>query len=585
MLLLSIDSCLLFFITFFTGVAAEKCLNKFLKVCLVTHFLETFFLGLLTTCIYFNLVSFFVPVNYLVLLPLLLPVVLVLKKKTERQLFFYRTRQTVFFFFSKKNLPFTVSSGLLLFFYWIIPPQIWDSGSYHYITIRWYEQFKIIPGLANIHGRFAFNPANFIISAAYSFTNIVHQSLYPLNGVLSLLFYCWLYKKALEQAGSIYSFILFILGILLFRIVLAAISSPSADLLSGLLIFYCGFRTYELIKAGRNALDDYLPVLILCCFSVLAKLTALPSLLILPFIYFAIIKINKNRFTLIKLVFIAGLIFIPWLARNFLLSGYFLFPVPGTNIFHPDWSVPDSVAQLEYLFAKYGPRGNQTYNDYIALQKMNPLDLTITWFKYSFSVSRMQAMIFSASALSLPVWGLVYLLTGKIKRRPFLLWGIYYLCIYAWLISSPEFRFGLSYMLLALAIPCFELIKGLPKRSKTYYPALFTIFCCAIPVYYAMIVIENRNKNGLSLQHCWIKPTRDIRYSYNNDLSTFPFMSLGHDVKLYLPDKTHECLNADGPCMLYRYGQIELRGDKITDGFRNVKDEVKTYFPYLDKSR
>jgi hypothetical protein len=84
---------------------------------------------------------------------------------------------------------------------------------------------------------------------------------------------------------------------------------------------------------------------------------------------------------------------------------------------------------------------------------------------------------------------------------------------------------------------------------------------------------------------CWFKPARDVRYFYNNDTTTFPFISLGHGVKLYLPDETHSCLNANGPCMLYRYGEIELRGDKIEDGFRNIKVEVKKYFPYLNNDK
>ena len=584
MILLTVDSCLLFFITFFAGIAAEKCLNKFFAVYLVTNFLETFLLGLSATCIYFNLVSFVVPVNYMVLLPLLLPGVIILIKKPGRQSFFNRLKRVTQIFFSKKNLPFTICSGLLLFIYWIIPPQVWDSGDYHYITIRWYEQFKVIPGLANVHGRFAFNPANFIISAAYSFTDVLNQSLYPLNGVLTLLFYTWIYKKALEQAGSVFSFILFILAFLLFRVVLVTISSPSADLLSCLLLFYCGFRTYELINTGKNALDDYLPVLILCCFSVLAKLTAIPSLLLFPFIYFVLIKINKNNFTLVKLAFIAGLIFIPWLARNFLLSGYFLFPIPGTNIFHPDWSVPDSVMQLEYLFAKYGPRAEQSKFNYIILQKMNLLQITEAWFTYISRSFPLGAKIFLVAAFSPFGWGLVYILTGKVNKNQFFLWIVYYVCVGAWLINSPEFRFGLSYMLLASALPVLGLLSGMPSKER-FYPIFFLILTCMLPLYYSFIAINKRNKNGLSLRHCWIRPAKDIRYSYKNDSSTFPFVNLGHGINLYLPDKTHECLNANGPCMLYRYGQIELRGDNITDGFRNVKDEVQKNYPYLNNTR
>ncbi len=584
MILLALDSCLLFFISFFTGIVAEKCLNKFFKVEIHTNFFETFLLGLAATCFYFTVASFFLPVNYFLLIPLLLPGIIILRQNKNRQLFFSRINQTIHIFLLKKNLPFTIGSAVLLFIYWIIPPQIWDSGSYHYVTIRWYEQYKIIPGLANVHGRFAFNPANFIISAAYSFTDLFRQSLYPLNGVVTLLFYTWLYKKILQNTGALYSFILFIAGFLLFRVVLVAISSPSADLLATILQFYCGFRMYELLKDRRNMFADYLPLITLCFFSVLAKLTAIPTLLLLPFIFLIIIKPTGKKIIIIKCVIVGLIIFLPWLARNFLLSGYFLFPVPGTNILHPDWQVPESVVQLEYLFAKFGPRAEQTYANYIALEKMDFIQLAQSWFHYCARIFPLGIKIFLTAAVSPIAWLFVYRVKGKIDRNLFFLWLLYYLCVCIWLYNSPEFRFGLSYMLLAILIPVLELFSDAFSAKTKILHIAFSILTFALPLYYATNVIRNREINHLSIQHCWLKPARDNRYSYNNDSTSFQFVDLGHDVKLYMPDKTHACLNANGPCMIYPYGQIELRGDKITDGFRNVKDNVQKNFPYLKES-
>jgi hypothetical protein len=577
MILLTIASCLLFFITYFTGIYTEHLLKNFLRVNFTADFFETFLFGLMACYIYFNLLSFFIPVNYITLLPLLLISIFIFSKKNIRQDFFTRTGRLARFFFSKKNLPFIIPFMALLFVYWIIPPQNIDSGEYHYIAIRWYEQFKIVPGLANVHGRLAFNPANFIISAAYSFTDLAGQPLYPLNGVLVILFYAWLLKKILPQP-NLYHFILLIPAILLFRIALINISSPSSDLLPGMLLFYCGFKTYELLKEGKTSFGDYFPVLAIACFSVTAKLSVIPSLLVIPFIYFILIKKNKQFLVALKCTLLAALIILPWLARNFLLSGYFLYPVLGTNFFHADWAVPKNVIQLDYIYSRYGPR--TIIVDFFTLQKMNILHLTITWFRYMYSKYFFSLLIFILSFISPAVWLIFLLLKKKISAKPFILWCIYYTGAWIWFINSPEFRFGLSYLLLAAVLPVLELTQLL-SAPRRIYQAVASVSMCICLFYYTFSAVR-KDSFYFSAKDCWLKPLRDHRYFTKNDIPTFSSVNLGNGVKLYLPDNNHECLNANGPCMNWQYGQIEMRGAKIEDGFRSKKDEVKLFFPFVE---
>lgn len=579
MILLAIASCLLFFITYFTGIYTEHLLKKFLPVNFTANFFEVFLLGLMACYVYFNLLSFFVPVNYITLLPLLLISASVFSKKNIRQDFFTRTGRVARLFFSKKNLPFIIPFIALLFLYWIIPPQNIDSGEYHYIAIRWYEQFKIVPGLANVHGRLAFNPASFIISAAWSFTDITGQSLYPLNGVLVLLFFTWLIKKVLVKNFTILRLTILILIILLFRISLVNVSSPSSDLLSGILLFYCGFRTYELIKEGKNDFGDYFPVLAFACFAVTAKLSAIPALLIIPFIYFILIKKNKQFGIILKCLILAALLMLPWLVRNFLLSGYLLYPIPATGFFKADWKVPHNVIQLDYIFTRYGPRTITV--DFFTMQKMNLFQLTKVWFDYLAANSLSSLLITFASFLSPVVWLFFPLLKKRIPVKSFLLWCIYYFCICIWLLNSPEHRFGLPYLALAAGLPLLEIIQTIPLQWKISPVIFFAVFwiCCW---HYAADVLKRNAMYSFSIHDCWLKPLRDRRYFTKNNLSDFPSVNLGNGVKLYLADKNHECLNANGPCMNWRYGEIEMRGTKIEEGFRSKKDEVKLFFPFVD---
>lgn len=58
---------------------------------------------------------------------------------------------------------------LLLFAYGTSTGIIhYDTGLYHAQSIRWVEEYGIVPGLGNLHSRLAYNSAAFCLSALYS---------------------------------------------------------------------------------------------------------------------------------------------------------------------------------------------------------------------------------------------------------------------------------------------------------------------------------------------------------------------------------------------------------------------------------
>jgi hypothetical protein len=46
-------------------------------------------------------------------------------------------------------------------------------------------------------------------------------------------------------------------------------------------------------------------------------------------------------------------------------------------------------------------------------------------------------------------------------------------------------------------------------------------------------------------------------------------------------DATHNCISLDTclTCTPFDYGEIEMRGPDLDQGFRNVRDEVKLHYP------
>ena len=66
----------------------------------------------------------------------------------------------------------------------IYPHLAFDTGLYHLPTIRWLESFPIVPGLGNLHGRFAFNCSYFLYVALLDVGPWVDKSHHLANSLL-----------------------------------------------------------------------------------------------------------------------------------------------------------------------------------------------------------------------------------------------------------------------------------------------------------------------------------------------------------------------------------------------------------------
>ncbi len=351
-----------------------------------------------------------------------------------RQSFFRQVAANCRILFSIPHLLFTLAFLGLFFIYWIVPPANPDSGVYHYTSILWYEKYKLVPGLANIHGRFAFNPASFIISAAWSFTDLVGQSLYPLNGVLTLFFYGWLIKKIVLAKDSAASLALLLCAVLLFRNTLSNISSPSSDLLSTPLIFYTGFRVYEHIREEKKDFGSFVLPCLYLVFAVTAKLSSFQLSLLLLYIFFFFLR-DKNKYRLLlKTAPLLLLLLIPWLARNIVLSGSLIYPLPHTNLFHTDWAAPQDLFKLEYDVSRYYPR---VHNNTITDVMHEPFGhWFFPWMRYTFHHNLYSFLLYCTALLSPLAW----LLKNNRKYIPsplFILWVINYINVWIWLFLIP----------------------------------------------------------------------------------------------------------------------------------------------------
>lgn len=583
MLLILITACLLLFLTYFSGSFITALIEKAGNIALSNSFFDNFIFGLVLSLAYFNLCSLIIPLNFYVLIPLFLIAVYEAFYKQKINFFISSIQSGLRVLFKKQYIIITLLLGILLVVAGIIPPLNWDSGEYHYISIRWYESYKLVPGLANLHGRYAFNPATFVLSAPYSFTDIFGQALYPLNYVIAALFYAFILKAIYTGKSTAMKIALFFSAIILLKVTLGNISSPSPDMLAAYMVFYCTYLILNGIINNSITPGYIVKLLIFIAFAVTVKITTvLLGLSLFLLLYIALKKGYKLKQIFVAIVPLV-LIILPFLIRNVVMSGYLFYPIIDTNFFNLSYEVPPEVIRLDYIFCKFGPSqdGNP---DYYNFQTLAFADRVRSWFTLYIN-HHPTGLIFTLLAfLSAIPW--LFILLRKRKRNCnllFVFWAILYLSLIIWFISSPEFRFGISYVASTIFVSIYYFANKLTYSPDQQNRILlsFKILLVFITFHYLLFFQKHPASYNFMAKSALIKPLKDGRYKKT---AGFPFVILQNGEKLYIPNEKEgfSCVNAEGPCMNWPYGKLKMRGSKIEDGFILETNEVEKNFPYVN---
>lgn len=230
----------------------------------------------------------------------------------------------------------------------------YDHGLYHLQSVKWANQFAIVPGLGNLQHRLAFNSSQYLLAAllnsgplqglAYYLTNtsptlaLVGQGLAGLVG--------WLGGERSRTRANL--FFMLALPLVLWQVSSLAISGYAADIPVFML---------QMVVAGR-LLSLFETTLSASAFKRQARLTVLllaaGMTVKLSFWFFAAAvgavlagvwflryrKEVESRTALVGWLAVAGVFLLPWLGRNALLSGYLLYPSQALAL-PVAWKMPD----------------------------------------------------------------------------------------------------------------------------------------------------------------------------------------------------------------------------------------------------
>ena len=429
--------------------------------------------------------------------------------------------------------------AILLYFSSQNAAAFYDTGLYHAQFIQWANHYPIIKGLGNLHTRLAFNNQSFLLDALFYFnTNTI---IYPINGFLMLLLSNRLIieiNKNIKSQNLWNTFFYFLITIILcytFCWRLAASTSPD--------IFITAFVLYILIY-----LKDYydyknetaLWVLFLfIIFIPTIKLSGLFVFILLPFIT----PITKRNILAFSTLFL--FVFIPFLYRNYILSGYLFFPFVQLDFFNPDWKIPAEITQnLSIIIRNWARYCTESLTDPI-------VNSSFAWLPNWF---RGLGIVWQSIIVGQIIFLLLSIIIYKQKDR------IYYSFLFLiiinfifWLIKAPTPRFAYPFLIWGFAYSIFIIVNtfDLPKNilhkiNKKYWLLGISAF----------FIIGHRN-DLRHLQFYFFVPKQmeniTVKKTENN---------------INVPTEGDRCFNAPLPCTPNAEGVI-WRSNRLEDGFRH----------------
>jgi hypothetical protein len=203
------------------------------------------------------------------------------------------------------------------------------------------------------------------------------------------------------------------------------------------------------------------------------------------------------------------------------------------------------------------------------------------WFSLFITNRTFVDPVFIILALFSPLYWLVPCLrTKKIDQQIFLFWLLVYMSAWIGVLTSMVFRFAVCTILLSILIPLFVWMYSLPPRKTDAYKWIVNGTLVLFSLHYLAGGYTKLEKNGHPVARYWLLPLKDKQYREEGIEPDFPFRVLRPGVKLYIADSCHNCINAGLPCMVYPYGEIEMRGARIDQGFRMIRDTI-TFPPHF----
>ena len=451
-------------------------------------------------------------------------------------------------------------------------PKLYDSGLYHFNSIRWLLEHPLVPGLGNLHGRLAFNQTFFIYVASLQVFQPLASGHNLANSFLLILVLAECAFPLFDRARAGDRLMLLVkLAFLPLVLVYGknyALSSPSPDLGSAILrivLFYHFVDILLRFRAGQRDIAGIKHSVLLAAVAITIKLSnimyAVALTLLCGLLHFARGSRLRGVGSGKNLVF-AGVVLIflgLWAGRGVVLSGCPLYPSSAFCL-DVEWAVPAEQVATEAEMVYRSVRSKTTSKvpqDYLVDRSW-----MVKWFdrmwqwKAGFAYPAMLAVAAICAAVAS-----IAIARDKVRRRGNLLLALAIIpplsALVFWFVTAPHPRFADPFLFL-LALAGF-----LPWLADTQH---FRVRLLLVPVILVAIntpLLLTQLERGLS---------PEIVMKWSPAAEPVPQVEMeryrtASGLEIYTTASGDQCWDSALPSSPYRNPDLRLRGDSLRAGF------------------
>lgn len=552
--------------TFLTGYAILGLFARLFEY-KIGYVISYVFAGLLFATVYAQVFSLFGGVGILanVLLCLFCAIVFFLCRKKLLLLF---KEQMALYCREKWRLPIYLVLVLLMAYGTSRGYMHFDTGLYHAQSIRWIEEYGVVPGLANLQARFGYNSAAFALTALYSMKDVFGQSLHATAGFLALIssfLTLDLYRIFSDKKIRLSDFAR--LGLIFYlSVIFSEMMSPASDYYAQLLLF--DILILWLVEDERQKEADiqnpapYGLLCILLVYAMTIKFSVAPLLLLV--LKPAVLLIWKKDIKQIAVCLVSGfLTALPFFIRNIIISGWLIYPSAIIDLFFVDWKIPKG--QVQYDAMEIGVYGKGIRD---VTQKDMPIsEWCPNWFE---GLKSLEKLFVLATAVMIVVY-ILYLLALICKKKRVdwnfaLVFGVFTVGTVFWFFSAPLVRYGYAYVVVVPAVTFgYFFLQIYNNFTKKKLCNALWIGACAVIVLFLFTRVKGIWSDIL---RTYKEPYYIMQTDYVDGEAATQVVD---GITFYVPEESGQIGYDKFPSSMFPQ-PIELRGDSIEDGFRQIQE-------------
>ncbi|MCX4343515.1 MAG: hypothetical protein OSJ53_06485 [Kineothrix sp.] len=435
-----------------------------------------------------------------------------------------------------------------------------DTNIYHAAAIRLYEEYGLIKGAGNLQLHYAYNSSYLAFASIFSLNWLFGRSLHTTTGFMEIIMCLYAFrglkdfKRHEDHVADMMK-----VGILFYALVnTTRIMSPATDYAAMFVVLFVIAEWCDNLHEKEN--ETIFALLSLAAVYVTTiKFSA--CLLVLIAIYPAVCLIKKKKWKEIAGYVLCGcVILVPFLIRNYFISGWLLYPFDGIDIFQAEWKVPRQYMLVDANQIKVWGR---------CLYDVEKTDWPLSkWFPIWWShQARYERMFLGGTALA-AVLQFVIVLKRIIKKQELRLhMAVLHLAVWGnlilWFFMAPFIRYGLAFLFAVIMIAAGEYLN---EKKSGFYSILTGgfVFCIFVSVspYWDQYITDA----GVFVKHSLTDPYYILQKDYDVcEMDNYEIN--GNTVYYSVEGEINNYHVYPATCYGWMLERSTLIGDDIKDGF------------------